>query len=192
MKEGLGSMSKTAYKEEKRKKILEYATQCLAEKPNASLNEIAQYAQIGIATLHRYFSTREDLITAISYRALELVNVAIIEINFSEPNIRTFIKQTAEVLMPIGDRIFFLFSEVFNTENSDLDNIEKEIIDKFIEEFKRRQNIGQLRKDLKAEWMFYILYSVIFISWKEIHDGNIACKDAPEQLTTTLLDGFIK
>ena len=77
-------MSKTAYKDEKRKKILEHATQCLAEKPNASLNEVAQNAEIGIATLHRYFATREDLITAISYRALELVNEAIIEINFSE------------------------------------------------------------------------------------------------------------
>ncbi len=185
-------MSKAAYKDEKRKRILEHATQCLAEKPNASLNEIAQYAEIGIATLHRYFSTREDLITAISYRALELVKEAMLEINFSEPDIRTYIKQTAEVLMPIGDRIFFLFSEVFNTDNADLDNLEKEIIDKFIEELKRRQNIGQLRKDLKAEWMFFVFYSVIFISWKEIHDGNITFKDAPEQLTTTLLDGFIK
>jgi hypothetical protein len=94
--------------------------------------------------------------------------------------------------MPIGDRIFFLFSEVFNTDNADLDNLEKEIIDKFTEELKRRQNIGQLRKDLKAEWMFFVFYSVIFISWKEIHDGNITFKDAPVQFTTTLLDGFIK
>jgi hypothetical protein len=68
--------------------------------------------------------------------------------------------------------------------------MEKEITDIFIQELKRRQNMGQLRGDLKAEWMFFIFYSIIFISWKEIHDGNITYKDAPEQLTTTLLDGF--
>lgn len=39
--------------------ILDSATILLVENPTASMNEIAEYAGIGIATLHRYVESRE-------------------------------------------------------------------------------------------------------------------------------------
>lgn len=50
-------MNKTrSSKEAKLHMILDAATEILVEKPTASLNDIAEYAGIGIATLHRYLS----------------------------------------------------------------------------------------------------------------------------------------
>lgn len=183
-------MSKNDFKDQRRYRILELATKCLAEKPNASLNEIATYSEIGIATLHRYFSSRDNLLNTISYRAIELVEDAIEKIDFSEPDISVLIKKTAEILIPLGDSIYFLFTEIFNTEDIELVNKELIIWDRFIDEFRKRQSIGQLRSDLKVEWIFKVTYNMMFMLWKAIHDGNIAAKDAPEILTTTLLDGF--
>ncbi len=188
--DGGGDMSKNDFKDQRRYRILELATKCLAEKPNASLNEIATYSEIGIATLHRYFSSRDNLLNTISYRAIELVEDAIERIDFSEPDIRVLIKKTAEVLIPLGDSIYFLFAEIFNTDDIELVNKELIIWDRFIDEFRKRQSIGQLRSDLKVEWIFKVTYNMMFMLWKAIHDGNIAAKDAPEILMTTLLDGF--
>ncbi|WP_044358082.1 TetR/AcrR family transcriptional regulator, partial [Paenibacillus sp. E194] len=55
-------MNKTrSSKEAKLNTILDAATKILVEKPTASLNDIADYAGIGIATLHRYIENREQL-----------------------------------------------------------------------------------------------------------------------------------
>ncbi|NWF70773.1 MAG: helix-turn-helix transcriptional regulator [Chloroflexi bacterium] len=57
-------------KDLRRSELLNAASQLLALKPTASLAEIAAYAQIGKATLHRYFASRQDLMLALGDRAL--------------------------------------------------------------------------------------------------------------------------
>lgn len=50
----------TTIKQTRLHSILDEATKLLIEKPNASMNEIAESAKIGIATLHRYVESREQ------------------------------------------------------------------------------------------------------------------------------------
>ena len=183
-------MSKTDSMIKRKSKIVDSATKCLAENPNASLNEIAAYSEIGIATLHRYFSSRDDLLKNISMRAILLVENAISMINFDEADIRDFIKNTARALIPLGDNIYFLFAEMFKTDDIKLVRKETVIWDKFIAEFKKRQSKGELRSDVRADWIFKVTYNMMFILWKAIHDGDVAANEATEILLITLLDGF--
>lgn len=67
------SSGRTAAKEAKLRAILDAATELLVEKPTASLNDIAEYAGIGIATLHRYIESREQLMLQLGLRAVEVV-----------------------------------------------------------------------------------------------------------------------
>lgn len=71
---------KTSVKDNKRKAILDASTELLAFKPTATLQEIADHAGIGIATLHRYFSTRELLLDALALNAIGLVDEALGEL----------------------------------------------------------------------------------------------------------------
>jgi len=183
-------MSKIDLMIKRKSKIVESATKCLAENPNASLNEIATYTEIGIATLHRYFSSRDNLIKTISLRAIELVGNAISMINFDEPDMRIFVKNTASTLIPLGDNIYFLFAEMFKTDDIELVRKETVIWDKFIAEFTKRQRRGELRSDVKADWIFKVTYNLMFIIWKAIHNGDVAANEAAEILSITLLDGF--
>jgi AcrR family transcriptional regulator len=45
-----------------REKVINLAMQVLAKNPKASLNEIAEAAEVGRATLFRYFKSRKQLI----------------------------------------------------------------------------------------------------------------------------------
>ncbi|MBL8157038.1 MAG: helix-turn-helix transcriptional regulator, partial [Anaerolineae bacterium] len=69
-------------KDERRAELLNAAAELLATHPSASLAEIADYAGIGKATLHRYYASREDLMLALGFRALEMISQAI---SSSEP-----------------------------------------------------------------------------------------------------------
>lgn len=71
---------KTSVKDNKRKAILDASTELLALKQTATLQEIADHAGIGIATLHRYFSTRELLLDALALNAIGLVEEALGEL----------------------------------------------------------------------------------------------------------------
>lgn len=183
-------MQKRAFKEDRKKKILEHATRCFAENPGATLKDVSAFASIGIATLHRYFPSREDLLRAIALCALELTKEALDSLDFTEPDIHTLLVHVAEKLLPLGDRMHFLFAQFFHTADLELEEKEREIERRFVTEFQNRQASGQLRGDLGANWMFYTLYHVLFMLWKEIHDGNIASKEAPRIFVATLLDGF--
>lgn len=60
-----------------REKLVEVAAVAFAEHgPDASLEGIAQQAQVGIGTLYRHFPTREHLVEVVYRRELELIAAA--------------------------------------------------------------------------------------------------------------------
>ncbi len=183
-------MSNKNFKVNRQNKLLELATTCLARNPNASLLEIAEFAGVGIATLHRYFPSRDDLLHAISSKALDLVEESIEKVDFNQPDIRLFFIQIITELIPLGDRIYFLAADIFAVLDEELTKREMKIAQRIIEKLKESQVDKQLRTDLKAEWMYDMMYHTIFLIWKYVHDGKMAAKDAPELVVSTLLDGF--
>jgi AcrR family transcriptional regulator len=183
-------MTEKKFKVNRQNKLLELATTCLARNPNASLLEIAEFAGIGIATLHRYFPSRDDLLHAISAKALDLVEQSIEKVDFNQPNIRLFFIQMITELIPLGDRVYFLAADIFAVLDEELTNREMKIAQRIIEKLKESQVGYQLRTDLKAEWMYDMMYHTIFLIWKYVHDGKMAANDAPELVVSMLLDGF--
>jgi AcrR family transcriptional regulator len=184
------SMSEKNFKVTRQNKLLELATSCLARNPNASLLEIADFAGVGIATLHRYFPSRDELLHAISSKALDLVEDAIGKVDFNQADIRLFFHQIITELIPLGDRVYFLAADIFVVLDEELSNREMKIAQRFIDKLTESQVNRQLRTDLKAEWMYDMMYHTIFLIWKNVHAGKIAAKDAPELVVSTLLDGF--
>jgi AcrR family transcriptional regulator len=183
-------MSNKNFKVDRQNKLLELATKCLARYPNASLIEIADFAGIGIATLHRYFPSRHDLLYAISCKALDLVEDSLEKVDFTQPDIRLFFTQIITELIPLGDRMYFLAADIFTIHDEELTKREMDIAQRFIEKLKESQDDKQLRNDMKAEWMYDMMFNTIFLIWQYVHDGKMAAKDAPELVVSTLLEGF--
>lgn len=88
-----------------REKVINLAMHVLAKNPKASLNEIAEAAEVGRATLFRYFKSRKQLIHELvveADRKLENATRPIVEKNL---NARDTLEEFIKVLVPSG-RVF--------------------------------------------------------------------------------------
>jgi AcrR family transcriptional regulator len=170
--------------------LLNAAGELLAQKPTASLADIADYAGIGKATLHRYFASREDLMLALAQRALAVIHAAIVR---SEPERGSAIEaftRMIEMLMPLGDKVFLLLTDNAFQDHPELADIEATLAELIIGLIQRGQASGELRADLHPMWIARYLDYALFAAWKAVHDGSVARNDAAHLLVTTLLGGI--
>jgi AcrR family transcriptional regulator len=182
--------SDASRKDARRAALLNAAGELLAKHPTASLAEIADYAGIGKATLHRYFASRDDLMLALGYRALETVAAAIDACEPERGPVIEALTRVIEALVPLGDKLHFLLSEpILDTHPgfTAADRASQHAVRRLIE---RGQVGGELRSDLSAEWMLHHLNYALFATWQSVHDGFVARRDAPRLLATTLLGGI--
>ncbi len=94
-----------------RKAILDAATTVLAENPAASLGDIAQAADVGRSTLHRYFAERIDLLRAVALHVHALSNAAI---EHAEPDCGppvAALRRVVECQLELGPIVPFVYNE---------------------------------------------------------------------------------
>lgn len=181
---------KPSVKDNKRKAILDAATELLVLKPTVTLQEIADHAQIGIATLHRYFSTRELLLDALALNAIGLVDEALEGIMNDDSDMLRFLTEVFEALIPLGSKMSFLSFAASVDENPDILAEEARIKQPLREAVEGWQTRGLLNAAMPAHWMITVMYNLLFVAWQEIQNGNLAKNDAPQLLVSTVIQGF--
>lgn len=178
--------------EKRHQQILDTVTELLALKPTATLQEMADYSKIGIATLHRHFTTREILLDEIALNAINLVNQKLKQINFNNDNVEGTLYSIFEALIPVGNKIFFLASAASVDENQKVVTEEKRMKQTIINIVEKWQKKGLLNKNISSKWIVSNMQTTLFLAWQEIHKGNLAKNEAPQLLTTVALKGFSK
>jgi len=174
------------------KAILESATELLSLKPASTLQEIADYSRIGIATLHRHFASRESLLDELAMNAVQLVDEALASVNLDDHDAIGSLNNLLSILIPLGNKISFLGAATYTNSNPQVIQEEERLQQPVLNAIKKWQQTGQLRNDMPAKWIMAVLYDLLFISWQEIQAGNIARNDAVGYLLTTILHGFQK
>lgn len=174
----------------KRYAILDAAAELLVVKPTATMQEIADYAKIGIATLHRHFESREKLTLEIALRAIEMVTQALGSIQVETSNPQNTLTVIMEVLIPLGNKIYFLMVDDSLCGDANLMAAQAKIEEPLLQLIKQWQSAGYLRKDMPADWMLSVMNNLLFATWQNIHDGRLARKSAADLLVQTLLFGF--
>ncbi|MEL7130153.1 MAG: TetR/AcrR family transcriptional regulator [Pseudomonadota bacterium] len=76
--------------------------------PSASLAQVAELAGVGRATLHRHFSSRADLLSALSQIAIKEMDDAVEEACSGLTSYGEAMRVSLDVLIPLGDRYGFL------------------------------------------------------------------------------------
>lgn len=180
----------SAIKDVRRTKILQAAGELLATRPTASLGDIAEYAGIGKATLHRYFASREELMLALGYRALELISHAITTSMLERGSAVEALTRLVEALVGLGDKLHFLLSESLLDTHPDFTVADRRTQEPVLRLIQRGQANGELRTDLTAEWILHHMNYAMFAAWQGVHEGTIARRDAARLLVTTLLGGI--
>ncbi|WP_172193698.1 TetR/AcrR family transcriptional regulator [Saccharibacillus qingshengii] len=180
----------TSIKQMRLNTILDEATTCLIENPGASMNEIAEAAGIGIATLHRYVESREQLMVHLSFRAIEVVAETIEPIKLDETNYESYIPKLIEALIPLGDKIYFLDHEVSVNRSKEVEEKDQVLREPLLHAIGFLQQKGYFRQDANKNWIVDVLYSLLFLTWQQVADGNIARNSAAELLLSTFYHGF--
>lgn len=182
--------ARSVTREAKLNAILDAATELLIEKPTASLNEIADYAGIGIATLHRYVESRDQLMLQLGLRAVQVVGETMSRIPLDEENNENYIPALVEALIPLGDKIYFLAHDTSLMYSKEMEKAENKLKEPVRQTIQSLQSKGYLRQDMSSEWMLNVLYWLLFITWQQVQEGHVAKKSAASLILETMLHGF--
>ena len=171
-------------------RIIQAALEALAMNPRGSLDEIAEAAGVGRATLYRYFESRETLMKKLFHDVSIKLDAATIPI-FEDNRLtaENKLSKLINVLVPFGARIHFA-ALISSTENN------PELQQGYKMYLARLNNLCQQLKDqhfitpeISTTWLVASLDALIFTAWKNIYSGDIAPNDAPELVLRTFLNG---
>lgn len=182
---------KLTFKQNRMLAILDEATKLLIEKPNASMNDIAEAANIGIATLHRYVESREQLMIHLAMRAIDVVNETLQHVKFDEERVEHYIPELIEALIPLGDKIYFLAHDATVNYNAEIEGADQKLRQPVLHAIGILQEKGFFRSDVDKTWIVDVLYSILFLTWQQVIHGNIARNAAPALVVDTFYHGFV-
>ncbi|WP_133408482.1 TetR/AcrR family transcriptional regulator [Parashewanella tropica] len=177
-------------KQSVRAKLIETGTSLLAINPGASLSEIAKYAGVGRASLHRHFSSKEALVSVLSIEAIRQFKTALNEaISRSEIPVEQ-LSTLIELLVPHGDCVHFILYEWKTFEHQETMteylSLEREIL-ALIESCKQQ---GTIANTLSSRWIYYLIDSTVYTAWYAIQDGTLAAREAPKVASNNVLNGL--
>ncbi len=173
-----------------REKVVNLAMIVLAKNPKASLDEIAEAAEVGRATLFRYFKSRKQLIHELvveADRKLESATKPIIERNL---NARDTLEEFIKVLVPLGASFHFLNFEQINAEGSGIEDLYRNQFLRLKELSTRLQAEKVIDATIPLAWVAAVLDSLIYTAWVTVLEGNIAPNDAPRLVLYSFLNGL--
>jgi AcrR family transcriptional regulator len=168
--------------------ICEAAMRVLAERPGASMSEIAQACGLGRATLYRHFANREELVEAIQEQALQAAAEAIASARLDEGPATEALRRAIAALVGVGDRYRLLAREVA-TDPARLQR-QPAVAGRLLEVVRRGQEAGELRADLPPTWMLPALASLLVVAMRSMADATVTHEQAAERVASTLLDGI--
>ncbi|WP_157245696.1 TetR/AcrR family transcriptional regulator [Nonomuraea typhae] len=164
--------------------------------PAASMAEIAQAAGISRATLHRHFSTRDDLLHEMGVRAMDSWAHVHESVGLSEgmkagldaDGIKDLLDRLLIKTLDSIDEHGFALTENALSGYEDLVRRAEELEKVEIALFAAAQRAGVLRAELPVRWVSNTVYGLLVAIRDSLRRGDVARRDIP----TLFLDTFYR
>lgn len=173
-----------------KEKMLSLAMYILAKNPKASLNEIAEAAEVGRATLFRYFKSRNQLLHELVVEADDKLEKATRPIIEKKLSARDTLEEFIRVLVPLGASFHFLNSEQISSEDSGIADLYRNQLLRLKELSQRLKSEGIVAPDIPLAWIAAVLDNLIYTAWITVSEGDIAPNDAPGLVLRSFLTGL--
>jgi AcrR family transcriptional regulator len=173
-----------------RDKIVSSACALLARNPGATTIELAAAAQVGRATLHRYFPSRTALVRAAGLEGLARLSRDLRRaVRVKEPA-RASLARVVGVLVEHGAALHFLLVAADLLDDPALARAERRIDGLVDPVFERAVKARILRRDLDPRWLDAAVEGLIYAAWSAVADGRVPAADAPGHVLDAILRGF--
>jgi AcrR family transcriptional regulator len=167
-------------------RILDSAIRVLAEQPAATLGEIADESGLHRATLHRHFTTREDLLRALFARAAEEAEAAYWA---ARPEDGPFAEALARVMtaaVELSDR----YRVLLGTDDPEFVPHRERLLRPLNALFAHGQASEVLRRDLPERWFYLTFRGILIAAADAIAEGTLSVDEATDAACSTFLDGL--
>ena len=157
--------------------IFSTATRVLAERPDATLQTIAQEAGVSRTTIFNRFPTRESLLQALcndAFMRIKTVMSTLTEVSTSESPQKLF--DITQQLIPLAQQSIFLRN--VPTENNKMNSLWEEATIPLTNYFMQLKNEGILNNEIPNRWLVASYISLLFAAWDEVSLGELGSVQA--------------
>jgi AcrR family transcriptional regulator len=174
-----------------REAVLEAAIKLLGERPDASMQEVADASGVGRTTVYRHFPNRESLVKGLFVRVVNESLAMSWRLVEEDPPAGDLYRRMGREALEITYRYRFLrahnemLAEVLEEAGVGLPN------DPMVDYLKRAQERGELRPDMPVEWFFSVAQAVISQAVDSAIDGDFERDRAGELAGETLVSAFV-
>ena len=161
----------------------------LNENPKASLADIANHAGVGRATLHRYFSGREDLIKAMAWTAIREMDEAVDAACADVTSYSDAIFRMLEALIPLGDQYHFLMREPVE-DHADIAAEFARQQDEMIETIDAAKKEGLFNPSIPTDWIARAFENILYAAWESVTAQETTPKQATDLAWRTFVYGM--
>ncbi len=172
-------------------RVVEVATRVLADDPHATVQEIADAAGLGRATVYRHFPSREALLSAIHTAAFREIGEALRGLDLDRADPVDGLRAALDTFFEVGDRYRFLAVDRSAHEHDpNKEEAVQLVFAPVVALIDRARESGVVREGLPAEWVRRTLGALMKTAFELMDSGELAREDAPEMVLRTYLAGI--
>jgi AcrR family transcriptional regulator len=176
-----------------RRTVLDAAVALLAERPQATMQEVADASGLGRTTVYRHFPRRQDLIDALFSEVLREAAETVEDALRSATSARALLCDLGPRIIAIGDRYRFLDAHPDLRERAlapaDGDQAGGENpLEAYLSAAQQR---GEVRRDMPVRWMLTTLRGLGVVAMVEVSAGRMTVEDAGQHVGETCASAFM-
>ena len=168
--------------------IVEAAFKVWNKNPGASLSDVAEHAGVGRATLHRHFSSRQQLMQTLAKIAMaelkEAVDLAVADASTHMEGLRL----SLAAIIPLASRQWFLSQDIVDNDpeiaaayEADSKELERTITAAKAE--------GSIDPELPTRWVAAVYENLIYAAWTLVREEEVTPKQAADLAWQTFMKG---
>ncbi len=171
-----------------RRTVLDAAVALLAQRPQATMQEVADASGLGRTTVYRHFPRRQDLIDALFAEVLREAADTITEALRTAGSARELLCDLGPRFIAIGDRYRFIDAHPDLRERA-LSPAE-EIANPLAAYLTKAQERGDIRDDLPISWILTTLRGLGVVAMVEVNAGRMTVEEAGRRVGETCAAAF--
>jgi AcrR family transcriptional regulator len=173
-----------------RRTVLDAAVALLAQRPQATMQEVADASGLGRTTVYRHFPRRQDLIDALYEQVLAESAQTVKDAIAEATNARELLCDLGARVIAIGDRYRFLDAHPELRERTLSGEADSEGRDPLHEYLTAAQQRGEVRDDVPVAWMLTSMRGLAVVAMFEVGAGRMTVEEASRHVGETCASAF--
>ena len=170
--------------------IIEAAFRLLADKPAASLGDVAEYAGVGRATLHRHFPGRSELMSALARIAMQDLDIAVKEATEEALSYDEGFRLSMQAIVPLANRQWFLAQDGLLEADKEVAAAYQASLEELHNTIELAKAEGFLDPDIPTPWIVQTYNNLIYAAWTVVRSGDATPKQAADLAWRTFCSGL--